>query len=164
MESATNELGTSSVRNGRSWLDLRQAVRQSHKGAAAMNRIPQSFTLREEVNERGELQRRIYLLSTFPGQRENTLIYANLLCGNNLSSSKLLIWEPMLTPRLQQSSTGGMSKEEQLLRERKRIRSLGITSYDYQELTGSGGIFAFCSNSSLFVCSDPMIDGHLSVS
>lgn len=46
---------------------------------------------------------------------------------------------------------GAYSREEELLRERKRLGAFGITSYDYHAQTG---LFLFQASNSLFYCQD----------
>lgn len=46
---------------------------------------------------------------------------------------------------------GAYSREEELLRERKRLGAFGITSYDYHTQTG---LFLFQASNSLFYCQD----------
>ena len=48
----------------------------------------------------------------------------------------------------------GFSKEEQLLRERKRLGMYGITTYEFDPESGK---FLFPANGSLFTCHDPML-------
>ncbi|MED6243706.1 Dipeptidyl peptidase 9 [Ataeniobius toweri] len=45
----------------------------------------------------------------------------------------------------------GFSREEELLRERKRLGVSGITAYDYHQ---PSGLFLFQANNSLYYCRD----------
>lgn len=53
---------------------------------------------------------------------------------------------------------GAYSREEELLRERKRLGAFGITSYDYHSKTG---LFLFQASNSLFYCQDGGNNGFI---
>ena len=53
---------------------------------------------------------------------------------------------------------GAYSREEELLRERKRLGAFGITSYDYHSQTG---LFLFQASNSLFYCQDGGNNGFI---
>lgn len=53
---------------------------------------------------------------------------------------------------------GAYSREEELLRERKRLGAFGITSYDYHAQTG---LFLFQASNSLFYCQDGGNNGFI---
>ena len=53
---------------------------------------------------------------------------------------------------------GAYSREEELLRERKRLGAFGITSYDYHSQTG---LFLFQASNSLFYCQDGGTNGYI---
>lgn len=53
---------------------------------------------------------------------------------------------------------GAYSREEELLRERKRLGAFGITSYDYHAQTG---LFLFQASNSLFYCQDGGYNGFI---
>lgn len=53
---------------------------------------------------------------------------------------------------------GAYSREEELLRERKRLGAFGITSYDYHAQTG---LFLFQASNSLFYCQDGSYNGFI---
>uniref|UniRef100_A0A8C6PD42 Dipeptidyl peptidase 9 n=1 Tax=Nothobranchius furzeri TaxID=105023 RepID=A0A8C6PD42_NOTFU len=53
---------------------------------------------------------------------------------------------------------GAYSREEELLRERKRLGAFGITSYDYHAKTG---LFLFQASNSLFYCQDGGSNGFI---
>jgi dipeptidyl-peptidase 9 len=119
-----------------------------------VNRVPHNLTL--ETNAVGAS--RLYFLSVPSGLRENTILYVDNDCSAAVQSdsNKVLEWYQLLDSFQSNavSSSGQMSREEQLLRERKRLRSYGITGYDYVQY-GEVGHFAFCAANSVFVCSDP---------
>jgi len=132
-----------------------QAVRNSHRGANSLqNRVPHALTFEQTL-----FGWRLYFLSVPAGHRENTLFYVDFTCDNTGDVGKLppANWCTLLESFCPTNSTSlsQMSREEQLLRERKRQRSIGITSYDYQHST-DGGHFAFMSANSIYVCTDPL--------
>lgn len=135
----------------KTWDELRQAVRKSRKGATSLlNRVPHSFTFRKVKTQFGE-QTRLYFLGVPVGSRENNLLYTDLPSEPQPPGEDELEWRPLLDSFHATPLHGKFSKEEQLLRERKRLGSFGITSYDYCEDTGS---FVFSACNSLFVCKD----------
>jgi len=101
---------------------------------------------------------RLYFLTVPIGQRENTIFYVDFSANEAISAetSSVATWCSLGDSFCPTSSSGTvqMSREEQLLRERKRQRSIGITSYDYQR-SADGGHFAFSAANSIYVCSDP---------
>jgi len=131
-----------------------QAVRNSHRGAnSLLNRVPHAFTFEQTV-----FGWRLYFLSVPFGHRENTIFYVDFSAddADNVDKSSVATWCTLCDSFSPSTSSGlsQMSREEQLLRERKRQRSIGITSYDYQRST-DGGHFAFSAANSIYVCSDP---------
>ena len=139
-----------------SWQEIKQSVRKHHQWASMLSRVPQHFTLRTEQTPNGTIQR-MYFLCTLVGSRENTLIYVDLPPPGTDPTSNVLEWRSLVDGFQQLPPSGPLSKEEQLLRERKRMRTLGITSYDYRLHEGSGH-FAFSAGNRVFVCSDPLVD------
>lgn len=143
------------------WSELRQAVKKSHRAASSiLSCTPHSFTFHHKdlVNDR---QSRLYFLGVPNGQRENTLLYVDLT-KNTSADFNLLQWKPLLDSSISsQTSSLQLSKEEQLMRERKRLRSVGITAYDF---SAAASKFAFAASSNLFVCEDKMPEGGFTVS
>ena len=136
------------------FLSTFQAVRNSHRGAnSVLNRVPHALTF-----EQTAFGMRLYFLSVPVGQRENTIFYIDFSSdGTAVQQLTIATWCTLLDSFCPTSSTGlaQISREEQLLRERKRQRSIGITSYDYQHST-DGGHFAFSAANSIYVCTDPL--------
>jgi dipeptidyl-peptidase 9 len=104
---------------------------------------------------------RLYFLCVPLGERENTILYVDLSPDANVESdiNSTLEWYPLLSS-FQPASAGGMgqmSREEQLLRERKRVRSIGITSYDYHHFNNCGH-FVFPAANSIFLCTDRLCE------
>ena len=136
----------------KSWQDLRMCVQKRRRLATSlMNRVPNNFTFHHMDTQFGN-STRLYFLGVEAGKKENALMYVNLpshnssdIYGHNLYPSE---WEPLFQTTPHHNK---FSKEEQLLRERKRLGSFGITSYDYHEPSGK---FVFPARGSLFQCVD----------
>ncbi len=144
------------------WTELRQAVRKTRKLAATLlNKVPHCFTFKHIQTDAGQ-QTRIYYLGAPPMSRENTLLYVDVPteCRQQTDSFE---WKPLMLDSFHATPLHGQfSKEEQLLRERKRLGSFGITSYDYNEELGRI-VFPACN--SLFHCLDSLgEEGHFVVS
>lgn len=118
-----------------------------------LNRVPHDLTF-----EQTAFGWRLYFLSVPIGHRENTIFYVDFSTDDAVDVEKPLVaaWSSLRDAfnLATSSGTAQMSREEQLLRERKRQRSIGITSYDYQR-SKDGGHFAFSAANSIYVCSDP---------
>ncbi|XP_013399764.1 dipeptidyl peptidase 9 isoform X1 [Lingula anatina] len=133
----------------KSWQELRQVVREARKlQTQLINRVPNNFTFRTLHDESGS-KTRVYFLGVPEGSRENTLLYIDI--DQNTDSGGDLSWKPMLDQFHATPYQGGYSKEEQLLRERKRLGSFGITSFDVDLDCGK---FVFPACNSLFTCTD----------
>ena len=149
----------------KSWEELRHAVRKSRKHAASLlNRVPHSFTFRTVLTPTGP-QIRLYFLGVPVGSRENTLLYTDLLNEPKMQlpgeAGIQLEWKTLLESFHATPLYGKFSRVEQLLRERKRLGSFGITSYDYNEETGT---FVFPACNSLFLCADTVKEDGFVVS
>jgi len=143
----------------KTWEELRQSVKKTRKLAhSLLYRVPTSFTFRHIETEFG-LQTRIYFLGMPLGSRENSLLYADLPLELRPESElqEPLEWKQLLDSFHATPMYGQFSKEEQLLRERKRLGSFGITSYDYNDEIGK---FVFPACSSLFLCTDTLVEGN----
>lgn len=108
------------------------------------------FQFRTQITPNGE-KTRLYFLGMTSKGRENTLQYVDLPTvvpdiPGILSQCSLLDAFPVGIPLAQ------LSREEQLLRERKRLGSYGITSYELREGEGK---FVFPAANFLFTCVDP---------
>lgn len=131
-----------------SWTELKEVVsdlRRQLSGLSSM--VPSSVTFRTLPDGRT----RIYFLGTPQNGWETTLLYADVpnVCQNTTTK---LQWQPVIEsnfPTL--SSSNKFSREEQLLWERKRLATWGITTY---ELHTDSGKIVFPTASSLFYCID----------
>lgn len=138
----------------KNWQELRQSVRKTRRLAASLiNRVPHSFVFRHVETDFGQ-QTRLYFLGVPSGSRENTLLFVDL--PHDSEPDEQLEWRNLLDSFHATPLHGQFSKEEQLLRERKRLGSFGITSYDYERESGR---FVFPACNSLFHCSDTLCDG-----
>nr|XP_022310084.1 dipeptidyl peptidase 9-like [Crassostrea virginica] len=134
-----------------SWRMLHQNVIERRKLITMLaSRVPSMFQFRTQITPNGE-KTRLYFLGMTSKGRENTLQYVDLPTvvpdiPGILSQCSLLDAFPVGIPLAQ------LSREEQLLRERKRLGSYGITSYELREGEGK---FVFPAANFLFTCVDP---------
>ncbi|KAL5019615.1 hypothetical protein ScPMuIL_002507 [Solemya velum] len=143
----------------KSWDELRQSVRDTNKLLSALaNRVPSTFTFRTEQTDAGPITR-LYFLGIPPKSRDNTLLYVDVP-SEPQDMVPSLPWKHLLDSFQPGLHTSQLSREEQLLRERKRVGSFGITSYDIVENEGKI-VFPACNN--LFWCEDPCLNSDESV-
>ncbi|XP_022085596.1 dipeptidyl peptidase 9-like [Acanthaster planci] len=140
-----------------SWYDLHCTVKATRRLQTTLsNRVPSEFTFQTVQTVEG-VRTRLYFLGVPPGNRENTLLYSDLPDDAGLAADTVpveqLPWNPLLVP-FRGLNHMGFSKEEQLLRERKRLGMYGITTYEFDPESGK---FLFPANGSLFTCHDPML-------
>ncbi|XP_070178720.1 dipeptidyl peptidase 9-like isoform X2 [Littorina saxatilis] len=134
----------------KTWEELRKGVRDTMKLLTSLGgSVPSSFTFRTSANSSGSVLSRLYFLGVPEKGRENTLLYVDITEDEH--NKFVLQWMCLLDTLQPSWSSGQLSKEEQLMRERKRLGSYGITSYDYNE---SKGRFVFPANNSLYMCED----------
>ncbi|CAG2055064.1 unnamed protein product [Timema podura] len=135
------------VSKKKSWSELKNVVcelRRQLSGLSTM--VPGSLAFRTLPDGRT----RIYFLSTPANGWETTLLCADV--PPVASHGHRLAWTPVIEANFQSlSSAGRFSREEQLLWERKRLATWGITSY---ELHRESGKLVFPAASSLFQCLD----------
>ena len=136
----------------KSWKELRQVVKNAWKLQMTLaNSVPHSFSFRPLcLSEKDRPYVRLYFLGVPPGGRENTLLYVDIPS----KSKEPLESHPLpCHPLLAFQGTGtNYTKEEQLLRERKRVGAYGITGYEYDV---SSKTFTFSCGSSVYTVSDP---------
>ena len=130
----------------RSWIELLTAVKETRSLTCGQSiRTPNNFTFSET---------KLYFLALPEGRSEYTLFYVDLHSNCNeaslVSTAKwhLLLDLDSLRP------FQGFSREEALLRERKRLGSFGITSYEYDKNSRS---IMFPACSSLYMCKDHVL-------
>ncbi|XP_054752150.2 dipeptidyl peptidase 9-like [Lytechinus pictus] len=137
----------------RTWQELHSNVKSMRRIHMLLaNRVSLEFTFRVVETENGP-RTRLYFLGVPPGNRENTLLHADMPTEeDDGSGDSVSRWKPLLIPFRGLMQTGNFSKEEQLLRERKRMGTFGITTYDCDVESGR---FLFPASGSLFTCVDP---------
>ncbi|XP_053986733.1 dipeptidyl peptidase 9 isoform X1 [Hylaeus volcanicus] len=133
----------------KSWSELRSVVsdlRRKLSGVSAGS-VPGSITFRSLPDGRT----RIYFLSSPSNGWETTLLYVDIAHSDRANGYRLH-WQPVIEANFQTvSSTKRLSREEQLLWERKRLATWGITSY---EIHPDSGKLVFPAASSLYQCID----------
>ncbi|KAK4309834.1 hypothetical protein Pmani_018555 [Petrolisthes manimaculis] len=120
------------------WQEVHQRVRELRRTFLHLSvKTPTDVTFRRL----GPSQLRCYFLLS-PGQgRESTLFYADInLDTEVLDSGRSFLWRQT-------------SREEQLLSERRRISTWGITNY---ELHTQSGTLVFPASSTIFQCVHPL--------
>jgi hypothetical protein len=139
------------TRKRRTWLELKSVVEKSRKIAYALNSdVPLQIKFRDYINEYGVKETRLYFLSG-TARRETTLKYVNVKENEAvgiLEENLLFNNDPNIKGVQQQQQ---LTKEEQLLRERKRCSFNGITSYVLDE---SNGRLVFSQSSGLYYYDD----------
>ncbi|XP_024861105.1 dipeptidyl peptidase 9 isoform X2 [Kryptolebias marmoratus] len=134
-----------------SWDGLRKIIHNSRKNTGVViNKAPHDFQFIQK-DEASPHSHRIYYLGMPYASRENALLYSDIPKKVRKDTLLVLTWKQMLDRFQASPYHGGFSREEELLRERKRLGVSGITSYDYHR---PSGLFLFQANSSLYYCRD----------
>lgn len=132
----------------RSWSELLAAVKQTRSlSGRQSSRTPNNFTFSDT---------KLYFLALPEKRSEYTLFYVVLKNGEQNQQSPVIAtasWHLLLDLDGLRPFQG-FSREEQLLRERKRMGSFGITSYEYDKNSRSI-LFPACS--SLYMCKDHVL-------
>ncbi|CAH1971216.1 unnamed protein product [Acanthoscelides obtectus] len=131
-----------------SWPELKAVVSDLRRQLSSLSSmVPNSITFRTLQDGRT----RIYFLSTPQNTWENTLLCADVPNGHQPTSMRLQ-WQCVIESNFPTISTADKySREEQLIRERKRLTTWGINSY---EIHSDSGKIIFPAASSLFQCID----------
>uniref|UniRef100_A0A667Z0N5 dipeptidyl-peptidase IV n=1 Tax=Myripristis murdjan TaxID=586833 RepID=A0A667Z0N5_9TELE len=141
------------------WDGLRKVVHSSRKNTATtINKAPHDFHFVQKLDEASSHSHRLYYLGMPYGSRENALLYSDIPKKIRRDALLVLSWKPMLDRFQASPQHRGFSREEELLRERKRLGVYGITAYDHH---GPSGLFLFQANSSLFYCRDGGSSGFI---
>uniref|UniRef100_A0A674EM66 dipeptidyl-peptidase IV n=1 Tax=Salmo trutta TaxID=8032 RepID=A0A674EM66_SALTR len=153
-----------------SWGGLRDIIHSSRKYSGMIaNKAPHDFQFVQKNDESGPHSHRLYYLGE---PRENSLLYSEIPKKIRKEALLVLSWKQMLdhfqafllkpkklsSVSLATPHQGAYSREEELLRERKRLGAFGITSYDYHAQTG---LFLFQASNSLFYCQDGGSNGFI---
>ncbi|TNN77081.1 Dipeptidyl peptidase 9 [Liparis tanakae] len=143
-----------------SWEGLRDIIHCSRKYSGMIaNKAPHDFQFVQKKDENGPHSHRLYYLGMPYGSRENSLLYSEIPKKIRKEALLVLSWKQMLDHFQATPHQGAYSREEELLRERKRLGAFGITSYDYHAQTG---LFLFQASNSLFYCQDGGSNGFIS--
>ncbi|CAN9500357.1 unnamed protein product [Ophioblennius macclurei] len=133
------------------WEGLRKIIHQSHRNTnVVVNKAPHDFQFVRK-DEASPHSHRVYYLGMSYGSIENTLLYSDIPKKVRKDALLIVTWKPMLLHFQASPHHGVFSREEELLRERKRLGVSGITSYDHHR---ASGLFLFQANNSLFYCRD----------
>lgn len=137
----------------KTWAELRKSVNEATKIVFALgSSSPSNFTFRTVPEGAGNgSAARLYFLGMPDKARENTLQYVDIMEKEDDSSKMTLCWNYLLDTMHPSWSSGQLSREEQLMLERKRQGSYGIISYDFNEAKSR---FVFPANGSLYMCED----------
>uniref|UniRef100_A0A674EL92 dipeptidyl-peptidase IV n=1 Tax=Salmo trutta TaxID=8032 RepID=A0A674EL92_SALTR len=139
-----------------SWGGLRDIIHSSRKYSGMIaNKAPHDFQFVQKNDESGPHSHRLYYLGE---PRENSLLYSEIPKKIRKEALLVLSWKQMLDHFQATPHQGAYSREEELLRERKRLGAFGITSYDYHAQTG---LFLFQASNSLFYCQDGGSNGFI---
>eukprot|EP00095_Tigriopus_kingsejongensis_P006537 maker-scaffold842_size89644-snap-gene-0.13 protein:Tk06537 transcript:maker-scaffold842_size89644-snap-gene-0.13-mRNA-1 annotation:"dipeptidyl peptidase 9" len=140
---------------GLSWLELRDVVREARRTFATPAwgsplRTPTGFAFRA-CRASGRV--RLYFLSSLVPGKESTLLYVDLDEAQGPKDGPL-VWQALIQSsfRLLPPPAQALSKEEQLMSERKRSVAWGLSHY---ELHAASGQLVFPAAGSLFGCRDP---------
>ncbi|XP_057286992.1 dipeptidyl peptidase 8 isoform X4 [Pezoporus wallicus] len=135
-----------------SWSQLRKLLTDTRKyHGYMMAKAPHDFTFVKKNDPEGPHSDRIYYLAMSGENRENTLFYSEIPKTINKAAALLLSWKPLLDLFPAILDYGMYSREEELLRERKRIGTIGIASYDYHRESGT---FLFQAGSGIYHVKD----------
>ncbi|XP_040846591.1 dipeptidyl peptidase 9 isoform X8 [Ochotona curzoniae] len=142
-----------------SWDGLRNIIHGSRKHSGlVLNKAPHDFQFVQKTDEAGPHSHRLYYLGMPYGSRENSLLYSEIPRKVRKEALLLLSWKQMLDHFQATPHHGVYSREEELLRERKRLGVFGITSYDFHS---ESGLFLFQASNSLFHCRDGGKNGFM---
>ncbi|XP_065336278.1 dipeptidyl peptidase 9 [Cloeon dipterum] len=135
-----------------SWSEIYSEVCELRRQLSSLaSMLPSSIAFRSVP---GTSKTRIYFLGAPPSTAwESTLLATDIPApGEAESNRSLLQWHPVLEANFQSLTSGSrLSREEQLLWERKRLATWGLTSY---ELHAESGRIVFPVASRLYQCVD----------
>ncbi|EHA98473.1 Dipeptidyl peptidase 8 [Heterocephalus glaber] len=135
-----------------SWSQLKKLLADTRKyHGYMMAKAPHDFMFVKRNDPDGPHSDRIYYLAMSGENRENTLFYSEIPKTINKAAVLMLSWKPLLDLFQATLDYGMYSREEELLRERKRIGTVGIASYDYHQ---GSGTFLFQAGSGIYHVKD----------
>lgn len=130
----------------KSWSKLRDTVCELRRRLSSLSIMaPTYISFRTYADGRT----RIFFLGSPTNGLETTLLYADVPRVEETQPNRKLKWYPVIESI--SSSNSGCSREEQLMLERKRLATWGITSYELHEDSGK---LVFPASSTLFHCTD----------
>ncbi|XP_031811221.1 dipeptidyl peptidase 8 isoform X2 [Sarcophilus harrisii] len=135
-----------------SWSQLKKLLADTRKyHGYMMAKAPHDFMFVKKNDPDGPHSDRVYYLAMSGENRENTLFYSEIPKTINKAAVLMLSWKPLLDLFQATLDYGMYSREEELLRERKRIGTIGIASYDYHPESGT---FLFQAGSGIYHVKD----------
>uniref|UniRef100_A0A8C5MB19 dipeptidyl-peptidase IV n=1 Tax=Leptobrachium leishanense TaxID=445787 RepID=A0A8C5MB19_9ANUR len=135
-----------------SWSQMRKLLADTRKyHGFMMAKAPHSFTFVQRNDPESPHSDRMYYLAMSGENRENTLFYSEIPKNINRRVLLMLSWKPLLDTFQATPDYGMYSREEELLRERKRIGTVGISAFDYH---AESGTFLFQAGSSIYTVHD----------
>ncbi|KAG8440767.1 hypothetical protein GDO86_006488 [Hymenochirus boettgeri] len=135
-----------------SWSQMRKLLADTRKyHGYMMAKAPHSFTFVKRNDSESPHSDRMYYLAMSGENRENTLFYSEIPKNINRGAVLMLSWKPLLDSFQASPDYGMYSREEELLRERKRIGTVGISAFDYH---AGSGTFLFQAGSAIYTVRD----------
>lgn len=129
----------------KTWQEFKEIVCELRKQLSSLSSMaPTSITFRSYPDGRT----RIFFLGSPYNGLETTLLYADIPKDEDTQPTARLTWCPVIESI---ATTSKFSREEQLMLERKRLATWGITSYELHEESGK---LVFPASSTLFHCTD----------
>ena len=129
----------------KTWQEFKEIVCDLRKQLSSLSTMaPTSISFRTYSDGRT----RIFFLGSPMNGLESTLLYTDIPKDENTQPNARLHWCPVIESI---ATTSKFSREEQLMLERKRLATWGITSYEMHEESGK---LVFPASSTLFHCTD----------
>ena len=129
----------------KTWQDFKEIVGELRKQLSSLSTMAPSFI---SFRKYSDGRSRLFFVSSLMNGVESTLLYANIPKDDETKPNARLSWCPVIENI---ACTSKFSREEQLMLERKRLATWGITSYEFHEQSGR---LVFPASSTLFHCTD----------
>ncbi|KAG9352070.1 hypothetical protein JZ751_020483 [Albula glossodonta] len=134
-----------------SWSDLRKMLAETRRFQSHLvAKPPHEFHFVARNDPDGPHSHRVYYLAMSSDSRENSLYYSEIPKKINKNALLFLSWKPLLQ-HFQSHDYGEYYQEDELLRERKRIGTQGIVTFD---LDRASGTFLFQAGGSVYTVKD----------
>ncbi|XP_070618400.1 dipeptidyl peptidase 8 isoform X2 [Erythrolamprus reginae] len=135
-----------------SWSHLKKLLTDTRKHQSClMAKAPHDFMFVKRNDPECPHSHRVYYLAMSGENRENTLFYSEIPKTINKAAILMLPWNPLIDLCQASLDYGMYSREEELLRERKRTGTFGVASYDYHRESGT---FLFQAGSGIYHVKD----------